>query len=242
MVLARRGAVGLAGGTLPLWHGEAPAAGSGGAERAAPRDAGGRPLLQRAAELAPPPGTRGPWTLGGLRGAAVEISDDLASAAGLSAAFALILDAQRRGEPAVWLAPPASSFFPPDVAAGGVDLAALAVVRLPRAVALARAAEQLLRSGGFGLAVLDLGAGARLGRAPLARLGALARQHDATVLFLTQKDAAAPALGSLPRWAAQRQRREPGRFACRLESLGDRRPPGGAGPWQEVLDAPDGLR
>ena len=202
----------------------------------------GGPLLQRAAELAPPPSTGAPWTLCGLRGAAVEISDDGASAS-LSAAFALVLDAQRRGEPTAWLGTPESCFFPPDAAAGGVDLAALTVVRLSRVADLARAAEQLLRSGGFGLAVLDLGAGARLEVAPLARLGAAARRCDATVLFLTQKDAAAPGLGPLIslRCAVQRRRQGPGRFACRLQSLRDKR---GVGVWQweEVFDAPDGLR
>jgi hypothetical protein len=39
----------------------------------------------------------------------------------------------------------------------GVDLAALVVVRVPKADAIARAGEKLLRSGGFGLVVLDLG-------------------------------------------------------------------------------------
>ena len=48
-------------------------------------------------------------------------------------------------------------FYPPDVAQLGIDLAALVVVRVPKPDAIARPGEKLLRSGGLGLVVLDLG-------------------------------------------------------------------------------------
>ena len=39
---------------------------------------------------------------------------------------------------------------------GGIDLDALPVVRVPDARAAGRAADHLVRSGGFGLVVIDL--------------------------------------------------------------------------------------
>src|SRR5262249_14329407 len=97
-----------------------------------------------------------PWTRPNLAGRIVELSADGASAA-LTAAAALVLDAQRRGETAAWVTSRASSFFPPDVAENGVDLEALPVVRVPEPTHVARAGERLLRSGAFDLVVIDLG-------------------------------------------------------------------------------------
>src|SRR5262245_10310803 len=73
-----------------------------------------------------------PWTRPALAGRIVELSGARASAS-LTFATALVLDAQRRGETSAWVTSQASSFFPPDVAANGVDLAALPVVRVPSA-------------------------------------------------------------------------------------------------------------
>ena len=47
-------------------------------------------------------------------------------------------------------------FFPPDAAEGGVDLDALLVVRARDLSSMASAADQLARSGAFGLLVVDL--------------------------------------------------------------------------------------
>ena len=57
-----------------------------------------------------------------------------------------------------WVTSAESFFYPPDVARGGTDLAALVVVRLAERRSIPRAGEKLLRSGGFGVVVLDLGA------------------------------------------------------------------------------------
>ena len=70
-------------------------------------------------------------------------------------AASLAWKAQLRGEPVAWILARPSSFFPPDLHAGGIDLEALAVVRVPDAAAAARAADKLLRSGAFGLVLLD---------------------------------------------------------------------------------------
>jgi recombination protein RecA len=92
-----------------------------------------------------------------------------------------------------------ATFFPPDAAASGVDLAALAVVRVHDATAAARAAERLLRSGGFGLVVIDFGGDSTV-EVPIAhqgRLVTLAQAHDAAVVCITEKTGEAASLGSL---------------------------------------------
>jgi recombination protein RecA len=177
------------------------------------------------------------WSLASLSGRLAELSGDGESAA-LTLAFGLVREAQLRGQPAAFVAPLTETFFPPDAAAGGVDLDALAVVRTPDP---GRAATHLLRSGAFGLVVLDLGA-ARLGTALQARLLGLAQKHRAAVLFLTRKAAEEPSLGSLVslRGAASRRREGWDRFACEVTILKDkRREPG----WRhrEVCRGPDGL-
>ena len=69
------------------------------------------------------------WTLDELTGRLTELSGQ-GAVASLTAATALLLEAQLRGEPCAWILLPGSSFFPPDLAASGVDLEALVVVRV----------------------------------------------------------------------------------------------------------------
>ena len=136
------------------------------------------------------------WNLSLLAGRVTEISDSGAAPA-LTAAASLILQAQQRGEPAAWVGFGNSIFFPPDLVEWGIDLDALPVVRVPDALAASRAADQLLRSGAFGLVVLDLKAEARMHMAVQSRLAALARKHHAALLCLTRKKRGAPSLGPL---------------------------------------------
>jgi recombination protein RecA len=180
------------------------------------------------------------WTLPALSGRLVEISGAEDSAA-LTVALGLVRQAQLLGEPAAWVTPASETFFPPDAAAGGVDLAALAVVRVPDPRALPRAADQLARSGGFGLVVIDAGA-ARLPLAALSRLLGLAGKHDVCLLFLTDKPERAPSMGSLVslRGHARRRRTGTDEFTCEMTILKDkRRAPG----WThtEVCGGPAGL-
>ena len=158
---------------------------------------------QRGTEDAPEP-----WGLAALRGRLVELSGHGARAT-LTEAMGLILEAQLAGEPAVWIQSPAhGGFYPPDAVESGVDLAALVVVRVPNAAASARAAERLLRSGAFGLVVIDLGLGgeADLSMAQQGRLVTLAQAHDAAVVCLTEKSAETASLGSLVSLRAEAMR------------------------------------
>lgn len=189
------------------------------------------------------PAPRAPagWSLAAVAGRVVELSGTPAGAP-LTLAFGLVLDAQQHGEPVAWITPRASSFYPPDAAEGGVDLAALVVVRVPDGRAGARAADRLLRSGAFGLVVLDLGATAALPLPLQARLAGLARHHHTALVALTAKGQDSPSLGPLVslRVVATRQRIAEDRFRCALTVLKDTR----RGPtWshQEVCRGPAGL-
>lgn len=138
------------------------------------------------------------WGLDALRGRVVEFSAATDSAV-LTAAAALVLEAQQIGEPVAWITLPASQFYPQDMQAHGIDLAALVVVRAADVAVAIRATERLLRSGGFGLVVLDF-AGLDAVTVPEGRLGrlvTLAQTHDASAVCLTEKPRDVPSLGSL---------------------------------------------
>src|SRR4051812_44870189 len=112
--------------------------------------------MQAAPELREDLASSKHWTFAELAGRLVEVSASRASAA-LTISFGLVREAQERGEAVGWVTSTESFFYPPDAAQGGTDLAALVVIRLPNPASIPRAAEKLLRSGGFGLVVLDLG-------------------------------------------------------------------------------------
>jgi recombination protein RecA len=125
----------------------------------------------------------------------------------------------------------------------GVDLDALVIVRLSDSRAVVRVADMLLRSGGFGLLVLDLGKEAEIPLPLQTRLAALARTHTAAVLLLTQKPPTAPSVGSLValRGDVQQQHLAPDHFVCTFAVVKDKR----WGPsWThvEVAHGPAGLR
>lgn len=207
------------------------------------------------------------WSLEQVAGRLVEISG-VGATAPLTLAFGLVLQAQRQNEPVAWITRDNSLFYPPDAAEGGIDLDALVIVRVPDGRAAARAADQLARSGAFGLVVLDLSAydaQAGLGAKPVlsnakradgstrlttglpiplqTRLAGLVHKHQTALLCLTTKGDEAPSLGPLVslRVAARRERLADDRFSCGLTVLKDKR----RGPtWRhtEVCCGPAGLR
>ena len=181
------------------------------------------------------------WTLTEINGRLVEISGSGVMAS-LTLAFGLVLEAQQRGELVGWSTPSENSFYPPDAAERGVDLDSLVVVRVPDLYAVPRAGEKLLRSGAFGLVVLDIGT-VRIPIPLQARLAGLANRHHAALVCLTEKESREPSLGSLIslRVQAQRKRVSEEQFACELQVLKDKR----RGPtWteKEICCGPAGLR
>ena len=184
--------------------------------------------------------SRAPWTLAEVAGRLVEISSSTASAA-LTVTFTLVRQAQERGEPVGWVTLAKSFFYPPDAARGGADLAALVVVRLTDAKSIARAGEKLLRSGAFGVVVLDLGA-ADIPMPLQTRLTGLAHRHHTALVCLTEKARAAFSLGSLVslRAHAEKKRAADNRFICALRIVKDKR----RGPtwnYEELYTGPAGL-
>jgi recombination protein RecA len=182
------------------------------------------------------------WSRAELAGRLCELSAGPDGAL-LSVAIGLVAAAQQAGEPAAWITATRAIFFPPDAAACGVDLATLTVVQVRDATTAGRAADVLLRSGAYGLVVLDLGTGAAMPAPLQGRLVQLALRHDAAVLCLTQKrpdEASLGSLVSLRGQCARRRSRDGRRFLCGVTTLKDkRRGPGGS--WQEVRLGPDGL-
>jgi recombination protein RecA len=181
------------------------------------------------------------WTLEALAGRLVEMSSAETSAS-LTAATHLVLESQRRGEPAAWIATGASSFYPPDVAASGVDLNALVVVRADTTLRATRAADHLLRSGGFALVVIDLAQDASLRMSVQSRLSGLANAHKSAVVCLTRKKSDTPSIGSLVslRGETTTERLDFDSFAWEIHVLKDkRRGPG----WRHtgLCRGPEGL-
>jgi recombination protein RecA len=171
------------------------------------------------------------WALDSLRGRLVELSARGASAT-LTAAVELVVEAQTQAEPVAWIAPTAGTFYPPDVADSGVDLAALVVVRVRDAIASARVAERLLRSGAFGLVVMDLcsprssasPASAELATAIQGRLVTLAQTHDAAIVCITEKPSDSASLGSLVSLRAEAMRlRDRDDISITVRALKDKR-------------------
>jgi recombination protein RecA len=183
------------------------------------------------------------WGLDAFAGRLSELSG-LGPTARLSLAASLVCEAQHAGETVAWITNRRSTFFPPDAAAGGIDLARLPVVFTPDAPAAARAAWWLIQSGGFGLVVLDLvGSDAKVPTPLQSRLTSAAQRHGAAVVFVTEKTADRASLGSLVSLRCEVDRREAGagRFLCTARALKDkRRGPGWT--YTEVRRGPAGLR
>jgi recombination protein RecA len=198
-------------------------------------------VLEESADASALPRGDPRWCQAELAGRLAELCGGRASAT-LSFALALVVDAQHAGEPCAWVTPRARCFFPPDADACGVDLDALAVVRVAAENELLVAADVLARSGACGLIVVDLGA-VNVPLGPLARLAGLARAHAAAIVLLTEKTRDQPSLGSLVslRADARFERRASGDFLCELAVSRDRRR---ATSWirAEVRRGPPGLR
>ena len=241
--------------------------------------------LQRATDLISS-GDRpaGHWGLAQLRGRLTELVGGSRSA-NVSLAVRLILQAQTEGEFAAWVATHRDVFFPPDVAAAGVDLAALPVIwALPAqpdgglrrgtsesgrrgapnprnasgagrpngkrgehgagrpAREAVRAAERLLRSGAFGLVVIDLARDLHLESAAQGRLLRLAEEHDAQVLVLRRKRKDGRYSGSLVTVRAESSSEQvaPGTFRATLTNTKDKRE-GPGWTMSEEFDGPSGL-
>ncbi len=139
------------------------------------------------------------WSVDYLAGKLAELRSAAAPAV-LTAGMNLVLKAQTGLETAVWVTSTESIFFPEDAQTWGVDLDAMAVVRVPGAAAMLQASDKLIRSGAFGLIILDFvsplpspmgkgdskpGAPGHVSFAQQARFLGLAKKHQTALVFLT---------------------------------------------------------
>ena len=191
--------------------------------------------------LVPRPSIQAPLSPADFIGRLIEVTGQGASAR-TSWLAGQIAEAQRAGETVAWIQRAGGLLYPPDLAAAGIDVAALAVVQMPDGPALLRAADVLLRSGGFGLCIVDLeGAALHPTDGQLGRLLGLCQKHGAAVVFLTAP-VDTPALGSLVslRLEVRRELRGTGQFAVQVQVVKDkRRGPGRVS--EEEWRAPAGL-
>ncbi|MCU0662297.1 MAG: DNA recombination/repair protein RecA [Myxococcota bacterium] len=202
--------------------------------------------LRRGVDAVPSGASQRPWQLSMLGGRLVEVVASASSAA-LTVALGLLREAQEQGETAAWVTTDEALFFPPDAAAGGIDLERLPVVSAPRRQ-VPRAVDRLARSGAFGLVVVDLLPGPlHAARAPepwpqplSTRLLGAAHRHGVAVVFLVGQGGTTGSLVSL-RVEATRKRLGPSEFQVEVRSIKDkRRAPG----WSavETCHGPAGLR
>lgn len=170
-----------------------------------------------------------------------------ADGAQMTMAIACVRQAQAQGEPVAWVQRAGGGLFPPDLVDSGIDLDALVVVHVPNAHAgstqeqraaaehgLAKAAELLLRSGAFGMVVIDLtavpaGPSANVESAPAqqtrgalelavqSRLLGLAREHRSNVLLLSERGSRSGSLGPLISLCIEPRRTRVGRGAFAIE-------------------------
>jgi recombination protein RecA len=203
------------------------------------------PLLRSASELfaqRSKVSTGAHWSFEALRGRLIELAID-GNGSALTAAMDIAYQAQLGAEPVAWVSATSTLFYPLDAELFGLDLSALAVVRARNVLSSLRSAERLMRSGAFGVVVLDLGPMPQVPAAALGKLVKLAQLHDAVVICLTVTKHGRTSLGSMVslRAISKRERVGDGRFICRVEALKDKqRGPG----WvvESERSGPAGLR
>jgi recombination protein RecA len=124
------------------------------------------------------------WNIPRISGGLTEL---FGSQGGLTFAMELVRQVQVRGEPVAWISAHPHTFYPPDASDNGIDLSALPVVFTPRGHNAFRSAEILLRSGAFGLIVIDLGDRSNVPPAYQGRVVRLAQHYRSAVLCLTAR-------------------------------------------------------
>lgn len=181
------------------------------------------------------------WGLDAFLGRLVEFSGASGSAA-LSVCARLIHQAQKRLGLTVWVEGTAASFYPPDFAACGIDVAALPVIRSGNAIEVCCDADAAIRSGAFAVVVLSLGSKGRLSFKTQSRLAGLAKHHNTAVVLLTRSGPRCVSTSSLVSLRAMTSKRRAGHnsFVCDVRIVKDKRRASG---WNhmELRCGPPGL-
>ncbi len=189
----------------------------------------------------PLPDSRPTWSVATLRGRLCELVSHGRTPL-LSAAMRLLHQAQCEAQPVAWIAAGVAPFYPPDMAASGIDLSALPVIRTTDLRRGLRVVDTLLRSGAFGLVVLDFGNNGPVPMPAQTRLLGLVRKYDCALLFLSRSESRQHRQGTLVslRGEGHIETDQEGCFRLHLDFDRDKR----FGPgWshEEVFRGPHGL-
>ena len=199
--------------------------------------------LKASALLREQPFRKGEFSYSNLVGRITELTASR-NAPVLSFLSLLIREAQGKGEPVAWVETGDSVFYPPDFATNGIDLEALPVVWTPDVKSGVRAAEHLLRSGSFGLLVIDLPPHTIIDQGRLGKLARMAGLNETAVILIAQQEEGTSfTLGSIVslRFAGSKTRQDGSVYRCAIKAVKDKRDTPG---WShvEVFRAPDGMR
>lgn len=164
----------------------------------------------------------GSWGFDNLVGILAEISEEAPSGA-VSIAAGIIAQAQIQNEPVAWIAGTESIFYPPDLHHRGIDLRAVSVIRAGGEPESLTAAEWLIRSGAFGMVVVDFPGEGNVSDASLGRILKVAERTRCAVLFLTRKSPRDPSLGSRISLRGCVTRSGVGPILVHLETVKDKR-------------------
>ncbi len=179
------------------------------------------------------------WNFENLSGRLVEVSQHKPSGA-FTLAANLIKHAQKLGRGVAWVAGTDSIFYPPDFSQSGVDLSRLPIVWALGKLNSLMSTELLLRSGAFGLLLVDLGWDWRINDASLGRLGKLLEVWGSAIVFLTRKTPEQASIGSLISLRLVLTRSGVGPFTILGRITRDRRH-GGESQEKKVYHGPCGL-
>ncbi|MFP4406906.1 MAG: hypothetical protein ACLFPW_00155 [Spirochaetaceae bacterium] len=166
---------------------------------------------------------------------------ELLGTAALTAAVRWTAEAQGRGEQVAWVNAREECFFPPDLAANGVDLETLPVISVREREEAVEAIDTLMRSGFFSLVVVDWKVQWPLEGALQTRFLRLGEHHGVTLLFLSEEHASRGIALVPVRIRADRRREAPGVYRLTLEIVRDKRG-FGMTRQEEAAHGPPGLR
>lgn len=181
------------------------------------------------------------WSLHRLRGRLTQLCSN-GSQGALTSLIPLIQDAQAQGEYVAWVRTTSTVPYPPDMVRAGIDVGAIAHVRVERMREAMRVASHLLRSDGFGLIVLDIPGEESVSTGIQGKIVKLAQLHDAVVICLTSVHHHGESLSALVslRMQASLERLGPDQFQVLLHADKDKRH-GPGWTWKRLVDGTPGL-
>lgn len=140
--------------------------------------------------------TNGLFSLANLSGRLTQIVNT-PSAPAVSAVFFIVAEAVTSKEPLIWINQSNIVFFPPDLERMGIPPSLVPIVRSRDTRGTLRSIEHVLRSGAYGLVVVNTGGSFSVAQGRLGTFARLVDMHGTALIFITEEDEdRAPSLGS----------------------------------------------